>query len=149
MKKFISLLSVLLLLSACATNKGPEYDGSTYQQIKSYEIGTVVKSRPVVISDSGSGKFVGALVGAVLGSLVGSNKGSVLAMLGGGLGGHYVGSEIGKANGEELSVELDNGQEVVIVIKGNRFNAGDRIKIIRNSNNKVEQVDRFMDFDAH
>ncbi|MCK4737545.1 MAG: hypothetical protein KAT10_03225, partial [Sulfurimonas sp.] len=87
MKILISLsLAGLLLFSGCATNTGPEYDGENYTQIKSYEIGTVTKSRPVVINDDGSGKFIGALVGAVLGSLIGSNKGSVLAMLGGGLG---------------------------------------------------------------
>ena len=142
MKILISLsVASLLLFSGCATNRGPEYSGEDYTQIKSYEIGTVTKSRPVVISDDGSGKFIGALVGAVLGSLVGSNKGSVLAMLGGGLGGRYVGSEIAKANGEELTVELDHGEEVVIVLKGNRFLAGDRIKIIRDGN-KVAQVER-------
>lgn len=142
MKILISLsLAGLLLFSGCATNTGPEYDGENYTQIKSYEIGTVTKSRPVVINDDGSGKFIGALVGAVLGSLIGSNKGSVLAMLGGGLGGRYVGSEIAKANGEELTVELDHGEEVVIVLKGNRFLAGDRIKIIRDGN-KVAQVER-------
>ena len=145
MKIIISLSVVsLLLFNGCATNNGPEDSGENYTQIKSYEIGTVTKSRPVVINDDGSGKFIGALVGAVLGSLVGSNKGSVLAMLGGGLGGRYVGSEIAKANGEELTVELDHGEEVVIVLKGNRFLAGDRIKIIRDGN-KVDQVDRLIE----
>jgi outer membrane lipoprotein SlyB len=145
MKYLISILATsLLIFSGCATNSGSEYDGANYTQIKNYEIGTVIKSRPIVISDDGSGKFVGALVGAVLGSLVGSNKGSVLAMLGGGLGGRYVGSEIAKANGEELTVELDHGEEVVIVLKGNRFFTGDRIKIIRDGN-KVAQVDRLVE----
>lgn len=146
--KFLISLSVvsLLLFSGCATNQGPSYDGRNYKKIKTYQIGTVTKSRPVVISDDGSGKFVGALVGAVLGSLVGSNKGSVLAMLGGGLGGHYVGSELGKANGEELSVELDNGEEVVIVLKGNRFIAGDRIKIIRDRD-EVAEVERLPNYE--
>ncbi|MCF6310722.1 MAG: glycine zipper 2TM domain-containing protein [Sulfurimonas sp.] len=145
MKYLISLLATsLLIFSGCATNIGPEYEGQSYKQVKRYEIGTVTKSRAIVITDDGSGKFVGTLVGAVLGSLVGSNKGSVLAMLGGGLGGHYVGSEIAKANGEELTVELDHGEEVVIVLKGNHFLAGDRIKIIRDGN-KVAQVDRLVE----
>lgn len=142
MKYLISLsVTSLLIFSGCATNIGPEYEGGSYKQIKKYDIGTVTKSRPVVITDDGSGKFVGTLVGAVLGSMVGSNRGKILAMLGGGLGGHYVGAELGKANGEELSVELDNGEEVVIVLKGNRFIAGDRIKIIRDGG-KVAQVER-------
>ncbi|MCW8894495.1 MAG: glycine zipper 2TM domain-containing protein [Sulfurimonas sp.] len=142
MKYIISLLAAsLLIFSGCSTNVGPEYDGQNYKQIKKYEIGTVTKSRPIVITDDGSGKFVGTLVGAVLGSMIGSNRGKILAMLGGGLGGHYVGAELGKANGEELSVELDNKEEVVIVLKGNRFFAGDRIKIIRDGD-KVAQVEK-------
>lgn len=142
MKYLISLLATsLLIFSGCAKNTGPEYDGQSYQQIKRYEIGTVTKSRPIIITDDGTGKFIGTLVGAVLGSMVGSNRGKILAMLGGGLGGHYAGAELGKANGEELSVELDNGEDVVIVLKGNRFFAGDRIKIIRDGG-KVAQVER-------
>ncbi|WP_373002515.1 glycine zipper 2TM domain-containing protein [Sulfurimonas sp.] len=140
--KFIyTLLASIIVFAGCATNKGPEYDGRNYNQIKRYEVGTVIKSRPVVIKDDGSGKFFGALIGTVLGSLVGRSSGKTLATLGGGLGGYYAGSEIGKANGEELTVELDDGEEVVVVIKGNRFKAGDRVKIIKDGN-RVAQVDR-------
>ncbi|EDZ62485.1 putative lipoprotein [Sulfurimonas gotlandica GD1] len=142
MKKFLYILiAITLMISGCATNEGPEYDGRNYNQIKRYEIGTVITSKPVVIKDDGSGKFFGALIGTVLGSLVGSGAGKTLATLGGGLGGYYAGSEVGKANGEELSVELDSGEQVVIVIKGNRFVAGDRVKIIKDGN-KVAQVDK-------
>ena len=74
----IRTMSVLFLTSilfiGCATNEGPEYDGKNYNQIKRYEIGTVIAERPVVISDNGSGKFLGALIGAVLGSTIGSGK---------------------------------------------------------------------------
>jgi len=137
---YIILIS-LTVFSGCATNQGPEYDGKNYNQIKRYKIGTVLNSRPVVITDDGTGKFFGALIGAVLGSLVGSGDGKTLATLGGGLGGYYAGSEIAKANGEELTVELDNGENIVVVIKGNRFKAGDRVKIIKDGN-KVAQVDK-------
>jgi len=144
----IRIISVLFLTTmlfiGCATNKGPEYDGKNYNQIKRYEIGSVIKSRPVVITDDGSGKFFGALIGTVLGSLVGRGSGKTLAMLGGGIGGYYAGSEIAKANGEELTVKLDNGEEIVVVIKGNRFRAGDRVKIIKDGN-KVAQVDRVVE----
>ncbi len=142
MKILISLSVLgLLLFSGCATNQGPIYEGSDYKQIKKYKMGTVVKSRPVVISDDGSGKVMGALVGSVLGSMIGSNRGSVLAMLGGGIGGYYAGSEVAKANGEELTVRLDNGETVVVVLKGNRFISGDRIKIIKDGN-RVAQAEK-------
>ena len=134
-------VATLLLLSGCATNTGPEYDGHSYRQIKRYETGVVIKSRLVVIKDDGTGRFMGAIIGAVLGSMIGSGNGSTLASLGGGIGGYYAGKEIGKANGEELTIELDSGEHIVVVIKGNRFDAGSRVKIIRNPNNTVVNVD--------
>lgn len=131
---------VLLILSACATNKGPEYDGNSYAKIKHYRTGVVLKDRPVVISDDGKGSFIGALVGAVVGSTIGQGHGSTLATLGGGLGGYYAGKEVGKANGDELTVKLDSGENIVVVVKGQNFKAGDRVKIIQDGN-KVAQVD--------
>ncbi|WP_373035255.1 glycine zipper 2TM domain-containing protein [Sulfurimonas sp.] len=135
------LLASAIVFSGCATNKGPEYEGRNYNQIKRYEIGTVLESRPVVITDEGSGKFFGAIIGTVLGSLVGRSSGRVLATLGGGIAGYYAGSEIAKANGEELTIRMDYDEDIVVVIKGNRFKSGDRVKIIMD-NNRVVQVDR-------
>nr|WP_321265718.1 glycine zipper 2TM domain-containing protein [uncultured Sulfurimonas sp.] len=138
---YASVLS-LFLLGGCATNSGPEYNGNSYNQIKRYDIGRVVSQRPVVISDDGSGKFLGAIIGTVLGSTIGRGSGTTLAMLGGGLAGGYAGNEVGKANAEELSVELDNGDMVVVVVKGQEhFDVGDRVKIIKDGN-KVAQVDK-------
>ena len=137
----ISSVTIMLLFSACATNNGPEYNGNTYQEIKSYEIGTVTSVRPVVISDNGTGTFLGAIVGTVLGSIVGEGSGNTLATLAGGLGGAYAGDQIGKANASELSVRLDNGNHVVVVVKGKGFLVGDRIKIIKDGN-RVDQVYR-------
>lgn len=140
MKKIISASAVLLLLlSGCATNKGPEYSGNDYNQVKRYETGEVLDAKPVVISDDGSGKFLGAIIGAVLGSTMGRAEGRTLATLGGGLAGGYAGNEIGKANGVELTVKLDSGDNIVVVAKGNNIVAGDRVKIIRNGS-KIEQV---------
>lgn len=142
MKSIYILLASVIFFAGCATNEGPQYDGKNYNQIKRYEIGTVIAERPVVISDDGSGKFLGALIGAVLGSTIGSSSGKVLATLGGGLAGGYIGSEAGKANGAELTVELDSGEHIVVVVKGHKhFVSGDRVKIIKDGN-KVAQVDK-------
>ena len=135
------LLSSIILITGCATNGGPEYDGKSYKQIKKYDTGVVIKSRPVVISDSGVGKFLGAVIGAVLGSTMGQGNGTTLTMLGGGLAGGYAGNEIAKSNAQELTIDLDNGENVVVVIKGNKIESGDRVKIIKDGN-KVAQVDR-------
>ena len=128
-----------LLLTGCATNEGPEYDGTNYAQVKQYEIGTVLKDRLVVISDDGSGKLFGMIIGAVLGSTIGSGNGNTLATLGGGVAGYYAGKEIGKANGDELTVKLESGQNIVIVVKGKHLTVGDEIKIIRDGS-KVAEV---------
>jgi outer membrane lipoprotein SlyB len=140
MRKIVLAVSVTaLFLSGCASSDGPEYDGSTYQAIKRYEIGTVEGVRHVVVTDNGTGTFLGALTGAILGSTVGHGNGSTLAALAGGLGGAYVGSEINKANAQELSVKLDNGEHIVVISKGKGFEVGDRVKIIKDGN-KVDQV---------
>jgi len=142
LKQIVLTLSLSgLFFSGCATNNGPEYDANSYQNIKKYQIGTVIRARAVVIKDSGAGKFIGAIVGAVLGSTVGQGNGSTLAALGGGLAGSYAGNEIAKANATELTVELENGERVVVVAKGNNYAIGDRIQIVKDGN-KASQVYR-------
>jgi outer membrane lipoprotein SlyB len=140
MKRVLSAsLAVLFFLSGCATNSGPEYSGSSYNRIKTYEIGTVKDIRPVVISDNGTGTFLGALIGGVLGSTMGGGRGTTLTTLAGGLIGSYAGKEINKANASELSVMLDDGRNIVVVVKGNNYKVGDRVKIVKEGG-KVDQV---------
>lgn len=141
MKLLVSIsVCSILLFSGCATNEGPEYDGNTYNKIKSFDVGTVLYARPVVIKDDGTGKFFGAIIGTVLGSMVGKGNGRTLATLGGGLSGYYAGNEAGKANGTELTVRLDDGRDIVVVAKGNKFLKGDKVKIIKDGG-RVSQVD--------
>ena len=132
---------VMLLLSGCASNTGPEYDANSYSQIKRIQTGVVLNSRLVTIKDDGSGKFIGAIVGAVLGSTVGSNTGTRLATVGGGLLGGLAGGEIGKANASELTIDLDTGETVVVVAKVVDIVAGDRVRVIKDGN-KAATVDR-------
>ena len=140
-KLWLAAAAAVLLLGGCAGRDSNEYDGNTYRQIKQYMIGTVVDEKAVMISDNGTGTFVGALVGAVLGSTVGRGPGNAIATVGGGLGGAYVGSEVGKANAQELTVKLDDGGDIVVVSKGkDQFVVGDRIKIIKQGNT-VERIE--------
>lgn len=126
---------IALFIGGCATNKGPEYDGRSYSQMKKIQIGTIVGHRPVVISDTGTGSFLGAIVGGVLGSTVGRGNGRTLATLAGGLAGSYAGGEVNKSDAQELTVELNNSNVVVVVTKGNEFHTGDRVQIIKDGNN--------------
>ncbi len=132
MKKFITVIAVAgLFFTGCATRGLQEMDASSVNYEMSYQVGVVEHIKPVVIKDNGTGTFIGALSGVVLGSLVGQGKGNTLATLAGGLGGTYAGSELGKANAQELSVALDNGGHVVVIAKGNMFQEGERVRIVK------------------
>ena len=136
----LSSVVALSLLTGCATNDGPEYDGDSYSHIKRVEVGVIIEDKPVVIKDDGTGAFLGMLAGAVIGSQFGSGGGNTAATIGGGVVGAYAGSEIGKANGDELHVKLDTGETVIVVVKGKHFKIGDRIQIIKDGE-KVAQID--------
>lgn len=144
-KLIISAVTASLLIvgmNGCTKSGVPEYEGSSYDQIKRFEIGTVLSIRPVVVKDEGLGSMIGTIAGVVLGSFIGGGRASALGTLGGGLAGAYVGSEAGKANAQELTVELDYGEEAVIVVKGeNLYVEGDRIRIIKDGN-KVASVEK-------
>ena len=143
MLKQICIASCILvvLISGCSNNTGPEYDARTYSQIKKVQTGLVLKSRPVTIKDDGNGTFIGALVGAVVGSTIGSHSGARLATVGGGLAGGVIGGEIAKANASELTIKLDDGETVVVVAKVINIVAGDRVQVIKDGN-KAAAVDR-------
>lgn len=137
MKTFIavSVLAFSLLYSGCARQQGPEYDGRSYSQMKQVREGEVIEHRYVIVRDDGSGRFLGALIGAVLGSTMGGGEGKRLTLVGGAILGGVVGNEAGKANAEELTVALDNGRTVVVVVKGNNnFLVGDRVRIVKDGN---------------
>ncbi|BBG65430.1 putative outer membrane lipoprotein Pcp [Hydrogenimonas sp.] len=121
----------ILFLGGCAQRGVEEVNPEATQYVMRYEAGTIESIRPVVIKDNGTGTFLGAVTGGVLGSLIGGGKGNTLATLAGGLAGAYVGSEAGKANAQELTVQLDNGSTVVVIVKGLRFYPGERIRIVK------------------
>ena len=133
------IIGALMLLGGCAnTMSMPTVSSSATQRVLTYDTGTVVGVRGVVVKDNGTGTLLGAVTGAVLGHMIGGGKGKKLATLGGGLVGAYAGSEVGSANAQELTVRLDNGKgNVVVVAKGVRFNVGSRVRIVRDHGNVV------------
>jgi outer membrane lipoprotein SlyB len=132
--------SIMIGFGGCAQSGVPQVDAdaSRYEMIS--QSGVITDVRAVVVKDEGSGGFLGAIVGGVLGSTMGGGRGSVLTTLGGGLVGAYAGNEIGKSNAQELSVTLDNRQEVVVVSKGTQFFVGQRVKIVKR-NGRVYNVE--------
>lgn len=141
MKLIVSAVcSSIIMLSGCTQSGVPLVDAeaSKYELIS--QSGVITDVRAVVVKDEGGGGFFGAVIGAVLGSTMGSGRGTVLTTLGGGLIGAYAGNEIGKSNAQELSVTLDNRQEVVVVSKGTQFNRGQRVKIVKR-NGRIYNVE--------
>ncbi len=110
--------------------------------VYTYKTGTVEGVKKVVIKDDGSGVMTGAVTGTVLGGLFGNGKGNVLTTLIGGLTGAYAGYEADKANGEELYIKLDDGREIVAIVKGINIKKGDRVRIVLDGNRiiRVEKI---------
>jgi outer membrane lipoprotein SlyB len=141
-KLFVFILGVFLFFSGCTQMyNSNEVSLSDVNTELSFQTGVVTDVKKVVIKDNGSGVMVGAYTGTVIGSLFGHSKGNVLSTLLGGLAGAFVGYEADKANAEELFIKLDNGRNVVVVVKGVDINKGDRVRIIKRGY-KIVRVER-------
>jgi len=125
------VISSMMLLTGCAQSGVPEVDANAARYVLTSQSGVITDVRAVVVKDEGGGGMLGAVVGGVLGSTMGGGKGSVLTALGGGLVGMYAGNELAKSNAQELSVTLDDKQDVVVVSKGTQFSVGQRVKIVK------------------
>jgi outer membrane lipoprotein SlyB len=133
MKKIAFILITLLMFSGCTQMyNSNEVDLTQTNGIYTYEKGKILKIKYVKIRDNGSGTLIGAMIGTVLGSLFGNGKGNTLATLGGGLTGAYVGNQLDKANGEELYIHLEDGRDIVTIVKGVNFNPGECVNVIFN-----------------
>ncbi len=126
----VTLIMMLLTLGACASSGVSEVNPESTAYLMHYEDGRITDIKPVIIKDSGTGGFLGAITGAVLGSTMGRGRGNTLATLAGGLLGAYAGNEVGKANAQELMVDLDNGDSVVVIAKGQKFSVGQHVRIV-------------------
>lgn len=121
----------MIVFSGCAQYGAPVVESDASKYMLTSQSGVITDVKAVAVKDSGGGGTIGGISGAVLGSTMGSGKGSVLTMLAGGLIGMYAGNEIGKSNAQELSVTLDDKQDVIVISKGTDFGIGQRVKIIK------------------
>jgi outer membrane lipoprotein SlyB len=83
----------------------------------------------------------------VAGSTIGEGKGSTLAALGGALAGALIGSageeKFTRKDGLEITVKLDNGNEVAVVQEADvPFQVGDRVRVLTNSDGTT-RVEKF------
>lgn len=147
MNKFFSIISIALLLvfAGCANDGAVRYEGKSYKEIKQVLVGDVIEMRNVYVEDDGSGKILGAIIGAVLGSTVGKGDGKTLAVLGGAIIGGAAGDKVNEKNAQELTVNLDNGDVIVVISKGTTLLVGDRVRIIKDGN-EVAAVKRVSNY---
>ncbi len=142
MKVKIFLIALAFILTGCSQlYNSNEVSLNNTNEVLTYQTGTVQGIKKVIIKDDGSGTMVGAYSGTVLGSMLGNGKGNILSTLIGGLTGAFAGYEADKANGEELFIKLDNGKNIVVIVKGVKINIGDRVRIIKNGY-KIVRVEK-------
>lgn len=141
----IALASIsVIALSGCATGQyNPNvYQGSQANIIGGYQSGVVTAVRDVAIQDdpTGFGAVSGALIGGLIGSQVGGGSGQYIgAAIGttaGGVFGNSVENNTARTNAQEITVQLNNGSNLVIV-QGNTQNIskGQRVKLMSNNGN--------------
>ena len=144
MKKFIISLGLgAILFTGCTQMyNSNEVALNDVNVMYSYETGIVTDVKKVIIKDDGSGVMTGAMTGTVFGGLFGNGKGSILTTLLGGLSGAYAGYELDKANGEELYIKLNDGRNIVAIVKGVNIQEGDKVRVIINGNRiiRVEKL---------
>ena len=117
------------------------YSGSQVRSAQTVQYGTVVSVQPVTLEEDRPavlGTVGGGVVGGVLGNMVGGGRGKTLATIAGaalGAAGGYAGEKaLTKQNGLEITVELENGQQLSIVQAADQqFSPGERVRVLRGS----------------
>lgn len=139
------MLALMLVLGACSNYNANTYTGSEARTMQTIKYGTVLAVRPVTIQEEGGGTVGtvgGAAIGGVVGNMFGHGDGKTLATIAGALvgagAGHATGKAIASQDALEISVRLDDGQEIAIV-QGNdqTFAIGSRVRILTSSNGSV------------
>ncbi len=134
----------LCLLSVALTGCVSGLQGSTYsraeaRQVQEVAFGTVIGTQPVVIEGnrSGAGQLPGAIIGGVAGSSLGDGKGqqifTVLGAVGGAILGQQIEEKATRAQGLELTIELDSGRTLSIVQEVDsvdQFKEGQRVRVL-------------------
>lgn len=145
MKAILSLATAAVcsaLLGACATSSPDVVRPYEAQRLSTVIDAVVLSVRPVTIdgSQSGIGGVAGAVVGNVAGASVGGYRDSLAAGIIGAVIGGVIGNSIERGattqSGEEIVVQLRNGQRrAVVQAKGaETFNTGEPVLLIYTGN---------------
>ena len=137
----VCMLALAMLSAGCTHYSGNTYSGSQVRSAQTVQYGTVVSVQPVTLEEDRPavlGTVGGGVVGGVLGNMVGGGRGKTLATIAGaalGAAGGYAGEKaLTKQNGLEITVELENGQQLSIVQAADQqFSPGERVRVLRGS----------------
>jgi outer membrane lipoprotein SlyB len=145
---FIYRLSMLLALlgglTGCMLPASNSFGRESLNSVYTMNYGTVDRVRVVEIEppESPIGMIAGALLGGIAGGGIGGGRGSDLAAVAGALGGGLLGSamqtDLGANQGLELTVRLENGQQMVVIQAAEpMFQAGERVRVLTSRDGSI------------
>ncbi|MDF2182009.1 glycine zipper 2TM domain-containing protein [Neptuniibacter sp. CAU 1671] len=138
----VATLSILVVLSGCANNlSGSTYSRNEARKVQTVNYGVVEAAQPVVIegrTDGIVGTGAGAIIGGLAASEIGGGKGksiaTIIGVVTGGILGQNIEESATRAQGQELTVRLENGRVLSIVQEvgnGPFFRPGDRVRVLQ------------------
>ena len=137
----VCMLALAMLSAGCTNYSGNTYSGSQVRSAQTVQYGTVVSLQPVTLEEDRPAVL--QTVGGADDSVIEANnhgrgRGKPLATIAGaalGAAGGYAGEKaLTKQNGLEITVELENGQQLSIVQAADQqFSPGERVRVLRGS----------------
>lgn len=133
-------IAVLVFIQACASSlEGDVYSREEALRSMNFQWATVEAVKPVVIEGDRTAK--GQVAGAIIGGAAGhtatqSNTQPLVTTVGavaGAIAGQMAEEKMTRAQGLEITLKMDNGQNTIIVQEVdnvNEFAVGDRVKVV-------------------
>ena len=138
--KLILLLSLAGLITVgCASRTSSDvYSREQAQRVQKVDEGEVIGVRPIEIegSTSGLGAIAGGILGYAVGGTIGDGSGEGVARAVGTIAGALLGAaaeeNASHEGGQEITVQLDQGEVIAIVqTSDERFYVGDKVRVLR------------------
>ncbi|MFW1677008.1 glycine zipper 2TM domain-containing protein [Pontibacter sp. JAM-7] len=135
-------LAMMVVLTGCANNlSGSTYSRSEARKVQTVNYGVIEAAQPVVIegrTEGVVGTGAGAIIGGLAASEIGGGKGksiaTIIGVVTGGILGQSIEESATRAQGQELTVRLENGQVISVVqevANGPFFRPGDRVRVLQ------------------
>lgn len=136
-------IAILMIVQACASSlEGDVYSRNEALSSMSFQWATIEAIKPVVIEGdrSNKGALAGGLIGGAAGHATTGSSTQPLATAVGAVAGAIVGQaaeeKLTRAQGAEITLKMDNGQNIIIVqeVKSvDEFAVGERVRVIAGS----------------